>query len=122
AGEENDDLSVDEIGKLRLNQTRLVVLSACKTGFENYYHGEGAIGAARTFFAAGVPQVVASRWKVDSSATALLMTSFHRNRKKLGLTTAESLRAAELELLANENFSSPYFWAAFAAIGGLESS
>jgi CHAT domain-containing protein len=118
--EEESYLTSADIGALKLRDTHLVVLSACQTAIENYYRGEGAIGAARTFFAAGVPAVVASRWKVDSSASAELMAAFHRNRRQRGFSTAESLRAAQLELIESERFNSPYYWAAFAAIGGLE--
>jgi CHAT domain-containing protein len=115
-----NDLTTAEIRRLKLGKIRLVVLSACQTAIENYYHGEGAIGIARTFFAADAPVVVASRWKVDSNAAAALMTAFHRNRKEKGLSAAAALRAAQIELLKDENFDSPYFWAAFAAIGGIE--
>jgi CHAT domain-containing protein len=117
---EENYLTSAEIGSLKLPRTRLVILSACQTGIESYYHGEGAVGVSRTFFAAGVPVVVASRWEVDSAASAVLMTSFHRHRKEKGLSIAAALRAAQLELLNDERFSSPFYWAAFAAIGGSE--
>jgi CHAT domain-containing protein len=119
SGEENY-LTSAEISGLKLPKTRLVVLSACKTALENYYHGEGAVGVSRIFFAAGVPAVVASRWEIDSAASAVLMTAFHRNRKEKGLSIAAALRAAQLEMLSDERFDSPFYWAAFAAIGGLE--
>ncbi|HEV7645020.1 MAG TPA: CHAT domain-containing protein [Pyrinomonadaceae bacterium] len=119
SGEENY-LTSAEIRSLKLPKTRLVVLSACKTALENYYHGEGAVGVSRTFFAAGVPAVVASRWEIDSVASAVLMTAFHRNRKEKGLSIAAALRAAQLEMLSDERFNAPFYWAAFAAIGGLE--
>ncbi len=119
SGEENY-LTSAEIGSLKLPKTRLVVLSACKTALENYYHGEGAVGVSRTFFAAGVPAVVASRWEIDSVASSVMMTAFHRNRKEKGLSIAAALRAAQLEMLSDERFDSPFYWAAFAAIGGLE--
>jgi CHAT domain-containing protein len=116
-----NDLTADDIGKLKLNKTKLVILSACQTAIENFYDGEGAIGVARTFFAAGAPAVVASRWDVDSNATAKLMTAFHRYRKLKGLSTPAALRAAQLELLKSgkDDFASPYYWGSFAAIGGV---
>ncbi len=45
-----NDLTAAEIRGLKLSKTRLVVLSACKTAIEDYYHGEGAIGIARKPF------------------------------------------------------------------------
>jgi CHAT domain-containing protein len=112
------DLRSAELSTYKLPQAKLVVLSACETGFERYNKSEGAIGIARTFLALGAPSVVASQWKVDSEPTKDLMIAFHRNRKVNGLTSAESLRRAQLELLRNGPTSSPYYWAAFSLFGG----
>lgn len=101
-----------------LSNIRLIVLSACQTGIEKYYNGEGMIGASRTFLATGVPLVVASQWAVDSDASKELMVHFHRFRKTDGLSTAEALRRAQIEMLRSEKYRQPYYWAAFAAIGG----
>jgi CHAT domain-containing protein len=109
-----------EIYKMKLPRTRLVVLSACQTGIEQQYRGEGAVSLARPFIVAGVPLVVASLWPVDSESTEQLMVSFHRHRTQDHLPTAEALRRAQLELLGGEDtrYRQPYYWAAFTAIGG----
>jgi CHAT domain-containing protein len=103
-----------------LPRVKLVVLSACQTGVENYYNGEGLIGLSRTFLVAGAPLVVASQWEVDSNATAELMKRFHFYRRKEKMSTASALRRAQLEMLEAEDkrFNNPYYWAAFAAFGG----
>jgi CHAT domain-containing protein len=101
-----------------LPKAKLVVLSACETGFERYDKSEGAIGIARTFLALGAPLVVASEWKVDSEPTKDLMIAFHRNRREKKLTTAESLRQAQLETLSRAETRSPFYWAAFSLFGG----
>jgi CHAT domain-containing protein/tetratricopeptide (TPR) repeat protein/anti-sigma-K factor RskA len=113
------DLSVYEIVRRRLDDTSLVVLSACQTGLDRYYDGEGPVGLARAFIGAGVPQVVATQWPVDSDATASLMVSFHRHRRS-GLDTPEALRKAQAEMLrgSDEAYRFPYFWAAFLCAGG----
>ncbi|MDT7542443.1 MAG: hypothetical protein QOE33_2347 [Acidobacteriota bacterium] len=117
---EDGVLRIQEIYKLKLPQTRLVVLSACQTGIEQEYRGEGAIGVARAFIAAGVPIVVASLWSVDSASTARLMISFHVHRKRDQQPTAEALKQAQLELIRGDDgrFCQPRYWAAFTAIGG----
>ncbi len=99
---------------------KLIVLSACQSGVEKFYNGEGMIGSSRAFLATGVPLVVASQWKVDSSATAELMTRFHRYRTQNGSSTVDALRRAQLDMLDSQNalYSDPYYWAAFEAIGG----
>jgi CHAT domain-containing protein/tetratricopeptide (TPR) repeat protein len=118
-GERDPDLSTFEIIRQRLDRTRLVVLSGCQTGLDRYYDGEGPVGLTRAFIEAGVPQVVASQWPVDSDATAGLMVNFHRNRRS-GLNTFESLRKAQAEMLRgpDEAQRSPYYWAAFLCTGG----
>jgi CHAT domain-containing protein len=112
------ELRASELSTYKLPQAKLVVLSACETGFERYDKSEGAIGIARTFLALGAPLVVASQWKVDSEPTKDLMVAFHRNRKVNHLTSADSLRQAQLEVLRNGATQSPYYWAAFSLFGG----
>ena len=120
AGEEKaeSDLANYEIISEKHPQLRLIVLSACQTGVEKYYHGEGMIGASRTFLATGVPLVVASQWAVDSDASKDLMVRFHHLRTIDRLPTAEALRRAQIEMLRSEKYQQPYYWAAFASIGG----
>ncbi|HKO99579.1 MAG TPA: CHAT domain-containing protein [Pyrinomonadaceae bacterium] len=112
------DLRSSELSHYKLPKAKLVVLSACETGFELYNKSEGAIGVARTFLALGSPLVVASQWRVDSEPTKDLMIAFHRNRKEKGLTSAESLRTAQIEMLSRAQTQAPFYWAAFSLFGG----
>jgi len=112
------DLRSSELSVYKLPKAKLIVLSACQTGFERYDKSEGAIGIARTLLALGAPVVVASQWQVDSEPTKDLMIAFHRNRKAKGLTSAESLRQAQLELVRTEKANAPFYWAAFSLFGG----
>jgi CHAT domain-containing protein len=116
----NAALEASEIFRTRLPLARLAVLSACQTGNERYYRGEGAISLAHAFIAAGVPLVVASLWSVDSDATTALMTSFHRMRKQESSSSAEALRRAQLAMLngTDSRYQHPYYWASFNLIGG----
>jgi CHAT domain-containing protein len=68
--------------------------------------------------ALGVPLVIASQWKVDSEPTKDLMIAFHRNRKENRMTSAESLRRAQLEILSSAGTKEPFYWAAFSLFGG----
>ena len=110
-------LNSGDIYHLNLDRTKLVVLAACQTGVEQQFDGEGAIGLARSFLAAGVPVVVASLWPVDSDATSELMVAFHRFRKS-GKSTTEALQLAQQQIMENQNYRHPYYWAGFTAIGG----
>src|SRR5262249_9551118 len=115
-----NDLSLREIQTMRLPRARLAVLSACQTGIERYYAGEGLIGLSRAFVTAGVPIVVASQWAVESDSTARLMIDFHSFRAVQHLTTAEALRQAQRKMLSDNNspYRRPYYWAAFSPMGG----
>ncbi len=121
-GREGSDgfLQSYEIYRMKLPRTRLVVLSGCRTGIEQQYGGEGAVGAARPFLVAGVPVVVASLWSVDSDASAELMVNFHRNRMRESLPVTQALRRAQIEMARGQDarYRNPYYWAPFAAVGG----
>lgn len=118
--EENSFLTNAELISKKLPRTKLIVLSACETGIEKYSDVEGLMGLSRTFLSLGVPLVVASRWKIDSDASAELMENFHYFRQQNKLSTNQALRQAQLKLLKTPNgeFESPYFWAGFAVFGG----
>jgi len=114
-------LQAFEIYGSKLKRMRLTVLSACQTGVERYYRGEGMIGMARAFLVARVPVVVASLWAVDSDATAELMIRFHRYRKHdASSTSEEALWKAKRSLLLDQDgrYHNPSYWAAFEIIGG----
>jgi CHAT domain-containing protein len=121
AGKPDGAIQAYEIYKLDLSRARLVVLSACQTGIERYYGGEGMIGISRPFIAKRVPLVVASLWPVNSDSTTELMISFHKHRKsEKGISTTEALRRAQRDMIESPEPShrSPYHWASFVAIGG----
>jgi CHAT domain-containing protein len=121
ASKESDGvLQAFDFYQLNLSRLRLVVLSACQTGIERYYKGEGAIGLARPFQAAGIPLVVASLWPVESYSSKELMVRFHKYRKSARLSSARALQAAQIDLLksASAELRNPYNWAAYTIIGG----
>jgi CHAT domain-containing protein/tetratricopeptide (TPR) repeat protein len=110
-----------EIYGLKLPRTRLALLSACQTGIEQQYDAEGAVGAARPFFVAGVPVVVASLWAVDSDASAALMIDLHKQRTLGERPVTQALRLAKLDMLHGQDprYRHPYYWAPFVVVGGL---
>src|SRR5262249_58509740 len=93
-------LRADEVYGLTLRRAPVVVLSACDSGVEYYYNGEGMIGMSRVFVAAGPPVVVASLWQVEADATGKLMISLHQQRKRHGTPTAEALALAQEDMVS----------------------
>ena len=76
----------------------LVVLAACRTLGATSIKGEGAIGIAWGFLAAGASTVIATLWDVDDAAVAPLFVDFHR-RLIAGSAAGEAHRAAQLAAL-----------------------
>ena len=101
-----------EIIDLQLN-AELVVLSACNTG-NGRVTGDGVVGLARSFAAAGATSTVVSIWKVPDDATAVLMADFYR-QLQAGAPKADALRHAMLT--TRERFPQPYNWSAFMLLG-----
>jgi CHAT domain-containing protein len=113
-GDEDGALTVGEVYGLNLAASRLVVLSACQTNVGRQSKGDDVVGLTRAFLYAQAPAVLASLWKVDDEATAVLMTEFHTQLKK-GQGKADALREAQARTRAR--FPHPYHWAAFVLTG-----
>ena len=114
---QNGFLRLHDIYQLELNAD-LVVLSACQTALGKDVKGEGLIGLTRGFMYAGAPRVVASLWKVDDEATAELMKRFYQFM--LGeeqLPAAAALRKAQISIMNEKRWQSPYYWAGFVLQG-----
>jgi CHAT domain-containing protein len=135
------------IGRVRLEEARLIVLSACEsvTGY-----GPGSqeyLGLPAGFVIAGAKSVVGSLWSVPEPATALLMVEMWENLLA-GMTVSEALTKAQAWLralsrddatlrvadsgrfrplaadyrewiagLPDPPFAHPYYWGAFEAVG-----
>jgi CHAT domain-containing protein/tetratricopeptide (TPR) repeat protein len=113
-------LEAREIMNLNL-RADLIVLSACETARGKLGAGEGVVGISWAFFVAGCRATVVSQWKVSSSVTSELMIGFYRQLKKTGgRSKANSLRAAALEMMKNERYRHPFYWAGFIIVGGGE--
>lgn len=110
-------LSAGEIERMNLSRTRLVVLSACSSSDGSISVGEGVLGIARPFLAAGVPVVVGSLWNVRDEDATDLMVEFHQ-RLRAGKEPLSALRDAQRAMLARE--APPRAWAAFEIVGGGE--
>jgi CHAT domain-containing protein len=98
-----------------LKNLQVAVLAACSSGTSE----KGVLASdnlVRTLMAGGVPNVIASRWNVDSESTVELFQNFYANLNR-GETAAQALRGARQALLEQADKSHPYFWAAFNLTG-----
>jgi CHAT domain-containing protein/tetratricopeptide (TPR) repeat protein len=116
-GEAQDGfLRAHEVFNLRL-PAEVVVLSACQTGIGKEVQGEGLISLTRGFMYAGAPRVVVSLWSVNEVGTSELMVRFYQQMLKKGLRPAAALRAAQVSLMKETKWQSPFYWAAFTLQG-----
>jgi CHAT domain-containing protein len=110
----NGILTAQEAMNLNLDQTDLVVLSACETGLGDIHNGEGVMGLQRAFLVAGAKVLIISMFKVDDTATQKLIDTFYPKwlaTKNLRQSFIEAKKEVRLE------FPDPYYWGAFMMIG-----
>jgi len=145
-------LGIDELFDLapHNDRTALLVLSACQTAVDPGLNrllwrgpraasqpvGPPIASAAHSLLLLGVPAVIATLWKIDDQATALLMRRYYSalaegagaaEGSANGAVSATSdrapgyyaaLRDAQLALAARDDrFSRPFYWAGFQYFG-----
>jgi CHAT domain-containing protein len=90
------DLTVERIVReLRLRRNPIVVLAACSTVGVVARRGEGSIGLAWAFMAAGARAVVATLWEIDDMQSVELFEDLHRELVA-GAAVADALKRAQI--------------------------
>jgi len=121
AAVEDGILTAEEIATLDLDGVEWAVLSACESGVGEASTREGVFGLRRSFRIAGARTVIMSLWAVEDQAARVWTTALYRARLRDGLSTAEAVRRASLEVLAARRArgesTHPASWAAFVASG-----
>jgi CHAT domain-containing protein len=95
-----------------LLRARLVVLSACSTANGTFTTVNNRDSLARSALAASVPNVVASRWVVDSGAARQWMLTFYDELLK-GNDVGMASKEARLKLSVQQKWKHPFYWATF---------
>lgn len=118
----NDSGAIDAkelLKQLKLDHTRLVVLSACSSAGGFPVGPEGVAPLVRPLITAGVPAVMGSLWDVEDATAETLSVSFYRHYGRDGADAAEALRRAQLDLLrsGNRGLQAVLAWAPFQVIG-----
>jgi CHAT domain-containing protein len=117
---ENNNLYLDEIYALDLNNTSLVILSACETGAGRNVTGEGILSLSRGFMYAGSKGMLSTLWKTEDEVSAKLMKNFY-NEMQEGYTAEEALQRAKVKFLedrsVSEKYKTPNYWSNFIYVG-----
>jgi CHAT domain-containing protein len=114
-----DGLSVEEIGRLRLD-AYLVTLSACETALSggmvsDVPVGDEWVGLNQAFLAAGTPTVMASLWPIDDRVSSRFMVDFYAGLGAEGKALA--LAEVQRRFLTDAATAHPFYWAPFTIIG-----
>ena len=110
----NGILTAYEAMSLNLDNTELVVLSACETGLGKVHAGEGVYGLQRALLVAGAHNVIMSLFKVDDKASQELMLEFYKDWLKTG-NKRQALIDAKREI--KKKWPQPIYWGSFVMIG-----
>jgi CHAT domain-containing protein len=107
-------LTAYEAMNMNLDNTELVVLSACETGLGEIQVGEGVFGLQRSFLVAGANTVIMSLFKVNDEVTQKLMTRFYER----WLLTGDKRKAfSEAKKEIKKAYPQPIYWGSFVMSG-----
>ena len=120
ANQEDGFITARELSRMNLDNTDLVVLSACETGIGET-SSEGVIGLQRGFKRAGANTLVMSLWKVDDYATSILMEHFFESyfryhSKQKAINEAVNY----LRTIDKGRWNAPQYWAAFILLDAFD--
>ena len=111
----NEDgiLTADEISRLDLSKTKLVVLSACETARGNPDIIDNVLGLQHAFKRAGVNTIVMSLWKVPDESTSYLMKKFYT----FLLQSNDANKALKMAMEETKKiYNNPYYWGGFIVL------
>lgn len=108
------NVSANEISRLDLSATRLVVLSACQSGVGRAT-SEGLYGLQRAFKQAGVHTLVMTLWNIDDNVTQQFMAKFYERLIATSWDKHRAFREAR-SFIAGKYPDSPNLWACFVMI------
>ena len=114
-GGEDGYLSAFETSLLNLENTKLVVLSACETGRGVIKDGDGVFGLKQGCLNAGAQNIIMSLWKVDDKVTQEFMSRFYEIWLNDKTSIREAFNKTQLEIKAK--YPEPYYWGAFILVG-----
>ncbi len=113
-------LSALEVSKMDLRDVDLVVLSTAESLFSASTSCQ-SFGMAYGFKQAGVKSILATIWKIDDTATQMIMIEFYK-QWIYGKSKHDALKEAQeyLRNVDNGKYSDPMYWAAFILLDAID--
>lgn len=108
-------LSANDIARLDLSNTDMVVLSACQTG-QGKATAEGLYGLQRAFKKAGVRTIVMSLWNVSDKTASEFMTTFYERLADKKNAWNKRKAFEEAKVIIRQRYPEPFHWAAFVML------
>ena len=105
-------LTANDISRLDLNGTEMVVLSACQTG-QGKVTSEGLYGLQRGFKKAGVGTMVMALWNVSDKVTTEFMITFYEQLASKSCMWDKRMAFETAKSIIRDKYPDPFYWAAF---------
>ncbi|BAY81247.1 TPR repeat protein [Calothrix parasitica NIES-267] len=106
------------------DRVELLALTACQTALGD---DRATLGLAGVALQVGVKSAVASLWNVQDASTSILVEEFYKNYRQGGMSIAQALQKAQIEMINAKNLPSserikitydhPGHWAPMIVIG-----
>ena len=115
-----DRLYLEELYGLKMDATKLVIISACETGEGELINNEGVMSVARAFAYAGCASSINSLWKADDRATCEILKRFHIYLQN-GESKSKALQKAKIDYIRrSESSKNPGYWSNLILVGDIQ--
>ena len=108
-------LTANNIARLDLSGTEMVVLSACQSG-QGKATSEGLYGLQRAFKKAGVGTMVMALWNVSDKVATEFMTTFYEQLASKECNWNKRKAFENAKSIIREKYPDPFYWAAFVML------
>lgn len=108
-------LTANNIARLDLHGTEMVVLSACQSG-QGKATSEGLYGLQRAFKKAGVGTMVMALWSVSDKVAAEFMTAFYRQLVSRQCLWNKRQAFEKAKWIIRDKYPDPFHWASFVML------
>lgn len=105
-------LTANNIARLDLSGTEMVVLSVCQSG-QGKATSEGLYGLQRAFKKAGVGTMVMALWSVSDKVATEFMTTFYEQLASKPCKWNKRQAFEKAKSIVREKYPDPYYWATF---------